>query len=208
MRASFPSMLRLRSHILERSALIDALRRPAIRTSRSRGLPSSHSHFFTGSSRRPMARAPMLRRMVPIVAVAVVLTLSSSPAPRAGVLRDSAPGPIAAALAEKAQRLQEAAVPPDPARDSLVNGAVAGLVTGAVVGVVTGVKVCESLEILGSLATETRSNCGAGVVITAALFGGLGALIGAGVDALVEQNPRAPPGTVDVRKGVRVRWRF
>lgn len=129
---------------------------------------------------------------------AVPLQNTSTPATLHGAARAGV-GATHAAPGSRA-RLQSSS------RDSIKNGALIGLITGGVLGMLGGATGCASGEILDAFPEE--SSCSGAMVGGALIGGGIGAVLGAGVDALFEQAPGTGSDVRGRRTGVRVRWRF
>lgn len=116
------------------------------------------------------------------------------------------PGPLARAARMASETLvsaETAARVPQPAPDSLKNGAIIGAVAGGVSFAVLGAAGCA----LGGL-YDGDSDCAGPVIVLTAAGAGLGALIGVGVDALFERAPGPAGAPGGMRKGIRLRVRF
>jgi hypothetical protein len=92
-----------------------------------------------------------------------------------------------------------------PQRDSLTNGAIIGAIVGAATGAVRAAVGCGLAEISDGGDT---SGCAGGTALLIGIGAGAGALIGVGVDALVEQGPSPGLPAGGRRVGVRVRFDF
>jgi hypothetical protein len=88
--------------------------------------------------------------------------------------------------------------------DSLTNGTVIGAVVGGFLGLAAAGAGCAAG---GILSTNPDEDCGAAPVVGALLGVVIGAGVGRGIDAMLEQSPYAAGGS-GRRKGVRARWRF
>jgi hypothetical protein len=87
-------------------------------------------------------------------------------------------------------------------RDSLRNGTPIGLAAGGVLGFAAGVTACGAGSIL-SMSNE-QVDCTGPALMGTAIFGAVGARIGAGVDALLEKTPSPTGVSQGYRRGVRL----
>ena len=94
-------------------------------------------------------------------------------------------------ISDRAIAMGMAAHPPAPAmqssRDSLKNGAIIGAVIGGVAMGAAGTWVCSMLREPGD------PPCWKSVLPVAAIFAGIGAAAGAGIDALASRRPEGSP---------------
>ena len=94
-------------------------------------------------------------------------------------------------ISDRAIAMGMAAHPPAPAmqsRDSIKNGAIIGAVIGGAAMGIGGAWVCHMLREPGD------PPCWKSVVPVAAIFAGIGAAAGAGIDALAMRQPRPIAG--------------
>lgn len=90
-------------------------------------------------------------------------------------------------------------------RDPLKNGAIIGALVGAATVGLLATIGCGLGHVAGLTPTD-ESHCGGAAFAGAALGGGLGALLGVGLDALFERTPYLGSGAT--RRGVQLRVRF
>lgn len=142
-----------------------------------------------------------------VVAFAVVTVLSGGPLPRDAAREELRP--ISTAVAETvfpaatAERARARLARPSSSRDSLKNGALLGAVIGAALGGVVSAVGCG----LSNMFSE-ESRCGGQTIAGAAGGAGLGAHIGGGIDALLDDAQHPMTGGGDRRTIVRLHVKF
>ncbi len=143
-----------------------------------------------------------------VVAFAVMTLLSGGPLPRGDGAREDI-RPISTAVAQAvfpgatAERARARLARPSSSRDSLKNGALIGAVIGAALGAMAGSVICG----VTSIGNEAR-RCGVQRIAGASGGAGLGALIGCGIDALLDDAQHPLIGGGDWRTIVRLHVKF